>query len=54
MKTTIVLLLCALMPITAVAGDTGYNVKYDGGWGNGFLVRWLSAHFFSLVSVARL
>ena len=31
MKTTIVLLLCALIPITAVAADTGYNVKYDGG-----------------------
>ena len=31
MKTTIVLLLCALMPIAAVAADTGYNVKYDGG-----------------------
>ena len=31
MKTTIVLLLCALIPITAIAADTGYNVKYDGG-----------------------
>lgn len=31
MKTTIVLLLCALIPITTVAADTGYNVKYDGG-----------------------
>jgi len=30
-KTTIVLLLCALIPITAIAADTGYNVKYDGG-----------------------
>ena len=32
MKTTIVLLLCSLIPITAVAAtDNGYNVKYDGG-----------------------
>ena len=31
MKTTIVLLLCALIPITAIAADTGYSVKYDGG-----------------------
>jgi hypothetical protein len=30
-KTTIVLLLCALIPITAIAADVGYNVKYDGG-----------------------
>jgi hypothetical protein len=30
-KTTIVLLLCALIPITAIAAETGFNVKYDGG-----------------------
>ena len=31
MKTTIVALLCLVLPFAAVAGNAGYAVKYDGG-----------------------
>jgi len=30
-KTTILAVLCVLLPLTGVAADNGYNVKYDGG-----------------------
>jgi len=31
MTKLLTLLLCVLLPVTAVAGDTGYKVTYDGG-----------------------
>ena len=31
MRRVLVLLFCLLLPITAIAGDTGYKVIYDGG-----------------------
>jgi len=31
MKRALVLLFCVLLPITVLAGDTGYKVTYDGG-----------------------
>ena len=31
MKTAIVALLCLVLPFSAIAGGTGYAVKYDGG-----------------------